>query len=139
MRGNAPHALRLAAVLIATVTIIRGCTTMNYDSVPARKAAEMIQRDSSLVLLDVRTPEEYAGELGHLQGAILIPVQELQARVGELDTVRGRTILVYCRSGRRSLTASEILVGHGHVPVNVEGGMIDWNEQKLPGVEYGKR
>ena len=98
----------------------------------------MIITDSSVVHLDVRTPGEYAGELGHLEGAILIPVQELAARVGELDAIKGKEILVYCRSGRRSLIASDILQQNGHCAINVEGGMVEWNELKLPGVEYHK-
>lgn len=123
------------ATIILTLTISH-CTPMNYKSIPAAEAAAMMSADSSVILLDVRTPEEYAGELGHLKGSILIPVQELPARVGELDAHKGKEILVYCRSGRRSLTASDILQRNGHTAINVEGGMVEWNALKLPGVEH---
>lgn len=109
---------------------------MNIPSIPAQQASELINEGSGNVLLDVRTQEEYDGELGHLSGAILIPVQELQSRIGELDPHHGKRILVYCRTGRRSRTAAEILNRHGHDAVNVEGGMVAWNELNLPGVEY---
>ncbi|HLF15153.1 MAG TPA: rhodanese-like domain-containing protein [Bacteroidota bacterium] len=109
---------------------------MKYQSVPAVKASDMILNDAGVVLLDVRTREEYDGELGHLRDAILIPVQELQSRLSELDSHRGKNILIYCRSGRRSLVAADILQKNGHEVINVEGGMVEWNELKLPGIEY---
>ncbi len=125
------------SLIILTLTISH-CTPMKYRSIPAAEASAMINNDSSVVLLDVRTPEEYAGELGHLRGSILIPVQELAARVGELDAHKGKEILVYCRTGRRSLTAADILQKNGFTPINVEGGMVEWNALKLPGVEHPK-
>lgn len=133
-----PTLIPAAIVMIILSLTISHSTPMHYQSIPAVEASEMIINDSSVVLLDVRTPGEYAGELGHLEGAILIPVQELAARVGELDAIKGKEILVYCRSGRRSLTAADILQQNGHSAINVEGGMVEWNELKLPGVEYHK-
>lgn len=61
------------------------------------------------VLLDVRTPAEYAE--GHLPGAINIPVQELEARTNELP--KGSRIVVYCRSGARSARAKSLLEAKG--------------------------
>jgi rhodanese-related sulfurtransferase len=104
--------------------------------ITVREASDLAAKEPGMVLLDVRTPEEYGGELGHLAGAILIPLHDLPARIGELDDRRGSRILVYCRTGRRSLVASEMLVKRGHDAVNVEGGIVAWNEQKLPGVEH---
>ena len=108
---------------------------MNYQSIPAAKASEKIGSGAGVVILDVRTREEYDGELGHLRGALLIPLQELAARVSELNAHIGKEILVYCRTGRRSLAAAEILQQNGHTAINVEGGMVQWNELHLPGVE----
>ena len=87
---------------------------------------------SNVVLLDVRTNAEFNGELGHLPGAILIPIQELEQRIGELDSLKGREIIVYCRSGNRSGKVTEILTKHGFNARNMLGGMIAWNEK------YGK-
>lgn len=67
------------------------------------------------VLLDVRTPAEFDG--GHVEGAKNIPVQELAARAGELP--RGAAIVVYCRSGGRSATATQLLRGRGHDVLDV--------------------
>jgi len=99
------------------------------------QALEMIQQDTTIVLLDVRTPGEYASETGHLKGALLIPVQELPQRIGELDRYKGKTIIAYCRSGRRSLQATNLLNSRGFTTINMEGGMLRWNEEKLPVVK----
>jgi phage shock protein E len=73
---------------------------------------------SGVTLLDVRSPEEFAQ--GHLEGAINIPVQELAERLGELR--RGTPISVYCRSGRRSAAAAELLTRAGFGEVHDRGG-----------------
>jgi len=73
------------------------------------EAKQMIETNPNLVILDVRTQEEY--DEGHLENAVLIPVSELESRLDELDVED--EILVYCRSGVRSATASQTLVDNG--------------------------
>lgn len=80
------------------------------------------------VVLDVRTPAEFTGPLGHIDGAYLIPVQELEKRVAELDSLKDRSIYVICRSGNRSRTATSILLEHDFKAINVAGGMRAWNK-----------
>ncbi len=75
-------------------------------------------------LIDVRTPEEYAG--GHIEGAKNIPVQVLDQRMGELGTDKARGVVVYCRSGRRSAQAAEALKAAGFVDVVDLGPMSAW-------------
>ncbi|MBI2089083.1 MAG: MBL fold metallo-hydrolase [Deltaproteobacteria bacterium] len=85
------------------------------------------------VLLDVREPEEYTGELGHIPGSILIPLQDLPSRAGELEGYKDRQIIAICRAGVRSTTAAAILTGLGFEQVsNLKGGMLDWNDHNLP-------
>jgi rhodanese-related sulfurtransferase len=85
------------------------------------------------LLLDVREPEEFTGELGHIPGSLLIPLKELPARVSEIEPYKEKDIVVICRAGVRSTTASAILTGLGFEHVsNLKGGMIDWNDQRLP-------
>ena len=74
------------------------------------------------VLVDVRTPEEFA--TGHIPGAINISVQTLPDRLNEIPA--DETIVVYCRSGNRSATATDILVNAGYAPVYDLGGIQDW-------------
>jgi glyoxylase-like metal-dependent hydrolase (beta-lactamase superfamily II)/rhodanese-related sulfurtransferase len=84
-------------------------------------------------VLDVREPEEFKGDLGHITGSHLIPLKELPARVGELEPYKEHDIVVVCRAGVRSTTAAAILTGLGFEHVsNLKGGMVEWNEQKLP-------
>jgi rhodanese-related sulfurtransferase len=85
------------------------------------------------LLLDVREPEEFTGELGHIPGSKLIPLRELPARAGELEACKDKDVIVICRAGVRSTTAAAILTGLGFEHVsNLKGGMLDWNDQNLP-------
>jgi rhodanese-related sulfurtransferase len=84
-----------------------------------------------LVVLDVRTQTEYVG--GHICGAVLIPVSELEARIGELAGHENHEIIVYCKSGGRSATASGILDSHGFTKVyNMLGGISAWKSAGYP-------
>jgi len=85
------------------------------------------------LLIDVREPEEYSGELGHISESLLIPLKELPTRAGELEGDRERHIIVVCRAGARSTTAAAILTGLGFEQVsNLKGGMVEWNDSQLP-------
>lgn len=85
------------------------------------------------LLLDVREPEEYTGELGHIAGSMLIPLKNLPARAGELETYKDRHIVAICRAGVRSTTAAAILTGLGFEQItNLKGGMVEWNDRGLP-------
>lgn len=82
------------------------------------------------LLLDVREVDEFTGELGHVPGALLIPLRELPARAGELEANKDRPIIAVCRSGVRSTTAAAILTGLGFESVsNLKGGMLEWRER----------
>ena len=85
------------------------------------------------LLLDVREPEEFNGELGHIAGSKLIPLKELPARAQEIEAYKQKDIIVICRAGVRSTTAAAILTAFGFEHVsNLKGGMLDWNDQRLP-------
>lgn len=87
-------------------------------------------------IIDVREAAEFAGALGHLQGAQLIPLSELEARAEALD--RARPIVAVCRSGARSAQATVLLRKAGFERVaNLSGGMLRWRAQRLP-VEGGE-
>jgi rhodanese-related sulfurtransferase len=119
--------------------LLWGCSTMDDTNITPEQASRMITADTGIVLLDVRTPAEFNGELGHLKNAVLIPVQDLESRIGEVEQYRGKKILAYCRTGRRSLTATKILRKNGFDAVNVTGGMVEWNKLGLPSVEVEKQ
>ena len=73
-------------------------------------------------MLDVRTIQEYKS--GHLRHATLIPVQALSENLGMLKQDKNKKIIVYCRVGNRSVSASRILEENGFTPLNVKGGII---------------
>jgi glyoxylase-like metal-dependent hydrolase (beta-lactamase superfamily II)/rhodanese-related sulfurtransferase len=90
-----------------------------------------LHRDDVQVL-DVRTAAEYEGELGHIDDARLIPLDDLRVRVGEVDG--DKPVVVVCRTGKRSGMATLILRKAGHARVaNLAGGMMRWRELGLPG------
>jgi rhodanese-related sulfurtransferase len=100
----------------------------NRDLAPAEAAAEL-QRDPKLRILDVRSPREHRSH--RLPGAVLIPVQELQKRIDELDP--DASWLVHCEHGVRSLTACTILRQAGFRRVlNLRGGLAKWIACGLP-------
>ncbi len=93
------------------------------------EAATWIKEKKNLQLVDVRTPGEYAE--GHLAGAKLIPVQEIEQRLSEID--KSKPVLLYCRSGHRSGVALKVLVDHGYANAKHLGGGINaWKAAGLP-------
>jgi len=122
--------------LLALAAIAAGCSPATPQTadlprlISPQDAAARLAEDENAVLLDVRTPEEWATD-GRSPDAILIPLQELEARLDELD--RNGTIMVICRSGNRSRPAAELLRQAGFSRVTeVEGGMRNWAGQGLP-------
>jgi glyoxylase-like metal-dependent hydrolase (beta-lactamase superfamily II)/rhodanese-related sulfurtransferase len=99
---------------------------------PEQLAAE--QRGTTPpVLLDVREPEEFVGELGHISGALHVPLDALVRRLPKLAGYVGREVVVICRSGARSASAGAILRHAGFDRVrNLAGGMLEWNARRLP-------
>ncbi|GAX91144.1 rhodanese-like domain-containing protein [Effusibacillus lacus] len=97
-----------------------------YTNVPAALGADFLKEKKDLVLLDVRQPEEY--EAGHIPGAVLIPLGELESRIDELD--KEKEYLVICRSGRRSVMACHLLNERGFDKLfNLQGGMLEWTAE----------
>jgi rhodanese-related sulfurtransferase len=102
--------------------------------VSPQDAYEVIQAaDPRLVVLDVRTPEEFAE--GHLADAVLVDFQadDFEERLGELD--RSAQYVLYCRSGNRSGQAREMMAEMGFEEVyDVDGGIVAWEQAGLPTV-----
>lgn len=94
--------------------------------------AQALLQKPEVLLLDVRTEAEHRDR--HIPGTdALIPVQELESRLKELEPQKGKPILVYCRSGNRSLVAAELLKKQGFQDVtDLEGGILAWTAKGLP-------
>jgi glyoxylase-like metal-dependent hydrolase (beta-lactamase superfamily II)/rhodanese-related sulfurtransferase len=85
------------------------------------------------LLLDVREPHEYYGELGHITGSTLVPLKDLARRAVEFADHKKSDIVVVCRAGVRSTTGAAILTGLGFERVyNLRDGMLGWKEKNLP-------
>jgi len=99
-----------------------------YSNVTPEEALSALRADGGALALDVRTAAEFVGELGHVKGATLIPVEELSARVGELEAYKQKKIYIFCRSGHRSRTAGSLLAKAGFKKLfNVTTGMMGVN------------
>ncbi len=103
---------------------------------PVLEVPDLRQRlgeEKDILLLDVRSRDEFAGELGHIAGARNIPVEELQARIDEITDYVERPIAIVCRTQRRSESAARLLASKGFADVHVlKGGMTAWQEAGLP-------
>ena len=98
----------------------------NYIDISVEKVHEMLESNpEEIILLDVRTEGEYNAE--YIPGAINIPLSDLENRIAELDS--SKAIIVYCKTGSRSRTASETLAQRGFIVYNMEGGINAWREK----------
>ena len=100
----------------------------SFQSITPEEARALMEEDPACIILDVRTDAEYAA--GHIPGAVCIPVETITAPP-ELLPEYDRTILVYCRSGRRSLEAARKLAGLGYTAVMDFGGILDWTGELI--------
>ena len=86
---------------------------------------------SQVCLIDVREPDEFTGELGHIPGAKLIPLGVLDAHLNEIP--KDKTVVFVCRSGGRSARAAAHALENGYKSIyNLKGGMLLWTELHLP-------
>ncbi|MCZ7602915.1 MAG: rhodanese-like domain-containing protein [Melioribacteraceae bacterium] len=118
-------------IIALLVLITTSCAQRpNVPSITIEEFIEKIETDTSLVILDVRTPQELVGPLGKIESVINIPVQELSDRVSELEKYKGKNIAVICRTGNRSTFATKILIENGHKAENVLDGMVKYRKIK---------
>jgi phage shock protein E len=95
-----------------------------YKTITPEAAKKILDEDNNSILLDVRTESEYNSK--HIPNSKLIPVDELENRAEDELSDKNATIIVYCRSGNRSKTASKKLLDLGYQNVYDLGGIIDW-------------
>lgn len=121
----------LISIIIVLIGIFICAQTQQQDEIPnisVEQLKEKIDQNEEIVLLDVRTKKEFTGSLGHLEGAILIPLKELSSRVNELDSLKNSDFVVYCKVGVRSRRATKILLENGFTAFNLLGGMNAWQK-----------
>lgn len=103
------------------------------ESVRPEEVRDRLRSSSPPLLLDVREPEEFTGDLGHIEGSLLVPLDALDRRLPKLAGYVDRDVVVVCRAGARSASAGVILKRAGFRRVlNLEGGMLAWHAARLP-------
>ena len=105
--------------------------SLQYPGVFDVTPTELNQKKSQVVIIDVREPDEFTGELGHIPGAQLISLNHLAAKSEKIP--KDKTVVFVCRSGGRSGKATAWALGAGWSNVfNMKGGMLLWNDLHLP-------
>ena len=121
---------QIFACLMATFGLTTACGQANYENVDVKGFAALMN-DPDVVVLDVRTADEF--KEGHLVGALNINQAESDfMEKAKTALATGKTIAVYCRSGRRSASAAGRLAAEGYKAVNLKGGILAWKESKMP-------
>ncbi len=109
--------------MICAVAGLFACGTKSFTQISQKEAKQIMDSRSDIIILDVRTQEEFNG--GHIKGAICVPVETIGSEPKELPD-KSQTILVYCRSGRRSKAAAQKLSDLGYTDIREFGGIITW-------------
>ena len=114
--------------LFLSLLLLAGCggntADSSYQQISQEEAKEMMDTQD-VIILDVREQDEY--DSGHIPGAVLLPVNSIdETRAAQVIPTKDTTVLVYCRSGNRSRTASARLAGLGYTQVYEFGGIRDW-------------
>ena len=116
------------SVVLMLISLLVGCSGGNsknvYEQITPAEAKALMDSEDGYIILDVRTPEEFAE--GHIEGAILIPDHEIGEKAENVLTNKNQLILVYCRSGRRSKNAANALAALGYTNIKDFGGINDW-------------
>lgn len=115
------------------MNLLKGLFGSSGSVISAKDAKTRIDTEKALFILDVRQPDEFRD--GHIGGAKLIPLNELPTRIDELP--KDREIICVCRSGARSSAAVGQLGRAGYTAINLQGGMIAWQQAGLP-IKKGK-
>jgi rhodanese-related sulfurtransferase len=131
--------------LLLACGLLAGGVALAADSAPATATPEnsatpisqvdllarLEKKDPDLVVLDVRTPAEFAA--GHVPGARNVSHDQLPAKLAELAALKDKPVVLYCRSGRRTAIAGQTLRGAGFSQLlHLEGDWLAWEAEKRP-------
>ena len=122
-------------IFFAALCLLGGCggeeplqeesVIVTFQQITQEEAKTIMSTNQEAVILDVRTQEEY--DSGHIKGAVLLPVDAItEGSAQEVIPAKDTQVLVYCRSGNRSVTASKALAQLGYTEVYEFGGINTW-------------
>ena len=120
--------LGLVAFLPRIVSSVRKGEMLNVKILK-----KLIDDGDDILLLDVRTAKDYNGEQGHIAGSVLIPLEQLEQRLDEVSDYYEKTVVIMCRTDRKSSDAAKLLARKGFADVHVaKMGMTDWIKNNYP-------
>lgn len=127
--------LQQRLTLLFLAVMLTGCGPAPDNNVVGELSGEelmaRLDAGNAPLILDVRTPEEYAA--GHIPGAVNIPHDVLGGRLAELGNDRDIEIVVHCQSGRRAATAEKLLIDEGYTGIqHLQGDMAEWHSAGRP-------
>ena len=117
--------IKFLLLAILAAVIFTGCGIINsYGHLNHEEALKIMQTQNDVIILDVRTQEEY--DKRHIPNAVLLPIEEIKK--GNFAPLKDKKqkILVYCWTGRRAEDATKILAESGYSNVFEFGGLVDW-------------
>ncbi|MBQ3655279.1 MAG: rhodanese-like domain-containing protein [Bacteroidales bacterium] len=121
---------RILTFMAFLMSWLCGCAQSGFQNADVQEFEKITTGKNSVVILDVRTSQEFAD--GHIKSAVNIDVKAENFKDETLKTLtdKNQVIAVYCRSGRRSVTAANILVSEGYKNVvNLKGGILAWQSE----------
>ncbi len=127
----------ILAVLIVTAVLFflyqRGYILADFKNISPKEAYQLIKKNKNdVVIVDVRTPSEVKSD-GKIPNSILIPLGNLGEGVEKIKKYKNKKVIVYCRSGNRSASASRFFTSIGFKEVyNLQGGINKWKKEGLP-------
>lgn len=123
--------MRTFSKFIVSLFLLMGCSFVQAgDELVSPKAASSLIADKKAVIIDVREDDEW--NMVHIAGAVHIPLNQLDARLPELQQYKDTTVITQCRSGKRSLKALEVLKSAGFSKVSsMDGGIVAWSKDGL--------
>ncbi len=123
-------------LLLLFALLIQGCGGPGYKHISMDDAAKMMESDKNVVIIDVRTQEEY--DRKHVLGAICVPIEDIRADKFDKLPDKSKTLMLYCWTGRRSEDAAALLAKQGYKNIFEFGGLVDWTGE-VEGAEAAKK
>jgi rhodanese-related sulfurtransferase len=120
-------------VIVLVLNLIALGSTQSVSVISPQEVKIKIDSTKKSIIIDVRSKTEFNAELGHISGAILRPLAEINQWIKEFEDRKNLEIIMVCRSGNRSSRATSYFQERGFSDVkNMSGGMLEWNKAKFP-------
>ena len=121
---------QIITIVIFIIIFIVGIyflTGSNVENISVDQLRSRLNSDKKIAVIDVRTPSEYNGKIGHIENSILMPLSELEQSLNKVNWQEYDEVYAICLAGGRSARAVSILQKNDIQAINVRGGMAAWN------------